>query len=107
MRTPAGSIREKFAKIDWLWVTLLLPQEPYLIQLCIDSGNLIIIAGTTLAILGLTWGGTKYPWDSAHVLVPLILGLALIGVFVVYEAYVPKVPTIPFKVLNNRTTYSG
>ena len=72
-----------------------------------NSGNLIVIAGTTLAIIGLTWGGTRYPWDSAHVLAPLIIGLVLLGLFVVYEAYVPKVPTIPFRTLNNSTTISG
>ncbi|TCD65221.1 hypothetical protein EIP91_002968 [Steccherinum ochraceum] len=88
VRTPPGSLTEKFAKIDLI-------------------GNLIVIAGTTLAVIGLTWGGTRYPWTSAQVLAPLIIGLLLLIVFVVYEAYVPERPTIPFKVLNNRTTYSG
>ena len=68
---------------------------------------MIIIAGTTLAILGLTWGGVSYPWKSSHVLAPLILGLALVGAFVWYEATVPKAPTIPFKVLTNRTSVGG
>jgi len=88
VRTPPGSLREKVAKIDWF-------------------GNLIVIAGTTLAIIGLTCGGTRYPWGSANVLAPLLIELALLLTFVVYEAYVPKLPTIPFRVLNNSTTISG
>jgi len=88
VRTPPGSLKEKVAKIDWF-------------------GNLLVIAGATLAIIGLTWGGTRYPWGSAHVLAPLLIGLALLAAFVVYEAYVPELPTIPFRVLNNPTTISG
>ena len=44
-------------------------------------GNLIIIAGTTLAIVGLTFGGIRFPWVSAQVLAPLIIGVVIIGLF--------------------------
>ena len=71
------------------------------------SGNLIVIAGSTLAIVGLTFGGIRFPWDSAQVLAPLIIGLALIVVFLIYEGKVPKEPTIPWEVLSNRTTIGG
>ena len=72
-----------------------------------SRGNCIIMAGSTLAIIGLTWGGVRYPWKSAQVLVPLLVGIALILSFVICEAFVPKLPTIPFKVLTNRTTIGG
>ncbi|KAJ3481251.1 hypothetical protein NLI96_g7790 [Meripilus lineatus] len=88
VRTPEGSMGEKLARVDWF-------------------GNLIIIAGTTLSILGLTWGGVRYPWSSAHVLAPLVIGLSLVAAFIVYEATIPQSPTIPFKVLTNRTTIGG
>ncbi|TCD64404.1 hypothetical protein EIP91_004120 [Steccherinum ochraceum] len=88
VRTPPGTMREKFSRIDW-------------------SGNLIIVAGTTLAVLGLTWAGTRYPWSSAHVLAPLLIGLLLIIAFGVYEVCVPGEPTIPFKVLVHRNTIAG
>ncbi|KAI8982712.1 iron permease [Trametes punicea] len=88
VRTPEGSMREKLARIDWL-------------------GNLIIIAGTTLALLALTWGGIRFPWSSAHVLAPLIIGLILILVFFIYENFVPKEPTTPLDILQNRTALSG
>ncbi|KAJ7435210.1 iron permease [Mycena galericulata] len=85
---PAGSVRDKMAKVDWV-------------------GNAIIIVGTGLAIIGLTWGGTRYPWGSAQVLAPLIIGLALIVIFIIYEAKVPVSPTIPRDVVSNRTSLSG
>ena len=71
------------------------------------SGNFIIISGTTLALLALTWGGIRYPWDSAHVLAPLIIGVVLILVFFVYEAFIPREPTTPLDVLKSPTALSG
>ena len=73
----------------------------------LGRGNAIIMSGSSLAIIGLTWGGVRYPWHSAEVLSLLLIGCALIISFVVYEATVPKHPTIPFKVLTNRTTIGG
>lgn len=72
-----------------------------------NSGNLIVIAGTTLAIVGLTFGGAQFPWVSAQVLAPLIIGLALLGAFLLYEAKVPVEPTIPWEVVSNRTSLGG
>lgn len=71
------------------------------------SGNFIVIAGTTLAVTGLTFAGVRFPWDSAQVLAPLIIGLVLVAAFILYEAKVPKEPSIPWEILTNRTTLSG
>lgn len=35
--------------------------------------------------LGLTWGGLRFPWISAEVLITLILGVIGIAVFFVIE----------------------
>lgn len=42
-----------------------------------------------------------------HVLAPLIIGFTLIILFFVYEALVPKEPTLPLDILSNRTSLSG
>ncbi|KAJ7595480.1 iron permease [Mycena floridula] len=88
VRHPAGSFKEKFVRVDWL-------------------GNAIVITGTTLTNVGLAWGGVDSPWTSAKVLVPLILGLVLLGVFLLYEFKVPLEPTIPYDVVSNRTSLSA
>ncbi|KAF7306029.1 MFS domain-containing protein [Mycena chlorophos] len=85
VRTPEGTIRSKLAKIDWI-------------------GNAIIVSGATLAILGLTWGGSRYPWTSVKVLAPLVIGFVLVAAFFVFEATVPADPTIPRDVVSNRTS---
>ena len=71
------------------------------------SGNFIVIAGTALAVTGLTFAGIRFPWSSAQVLVLLILGMALIFAFILYEAKVPREPSIPWEILSNRTTLSA
>ena len=71
------------------------------------SGNFIVISGTTLAMVGLTFAGIRFPWGSAQVLIPLVIGLASIGAFIFYEAKVPNGPSIPWDILNNRTSLSG
>ncbi|KAF5348323.1 hypothetical protein D9756_010455 [Leucocoprinus leucothites] len=88
LKVPKSNLSQKLARIDWV-------------------GNIIIVASATSVLLGLTWGGVRSPWSSASVLLPLILGLAGIGAFVVYEALVPVEPTMPIRLLRNRTSVSG
>ncbi|KAI0709719.1 iron permease [Earliella scabrosa] len=88
LKTPSMSFSDRVARIDWI-------------------GNILIIGSSTSALLGLTWGGIQYPWNSAQVLVPLIVGFVGIFAWVIYEVLVPVEPTIPFRLLNNRTTLSG
>lgn len=43
-------------------------------------GIFLFIAGNVLFLVGLSWGGTVYPWTSAHVLATIIIGiLTLVG----------------------------
>ena len=65
------------------------------------------MAGATLAITGLTFGGIRFPWLSAQVLAPLIIGIVLLCAFLVYERMVPLEPSIPWEVVNNWTSLSG
>ncbi|KIJ30066.1 hypothetical protein M422DRAFT_268422 [Sphaerobolus stellatus SS14] len=88
VKRPEGSVSDKLSRVDWF-------------------GNLLVICGTTLAIIGLTWGGSRFPWNSAQVLAPLIIGLSLIAAFIVYEAKVAKEPTIPWEIISNRVSFSG
>ncbi|KAI0084347.1 major facilitator superfamily domain-containing protein [Irpex rosettiformis] len=88
LKAPQTSLRHKLFKLDWF-------------------GNALIVASTTASILGLTWGGVKYPWSSAKVLAPLVLGVVGLGGAVVYEIKWAKEPTIPLVILSNRTSISG
>ncbi|GJE91677.1 MFS general substrate transporter [Phanerochaete sordida] len=88
LKTPAGSLREKLGRMDWI-------------------GNALITSSSSACVIGLTWGGVKYPWSSIHVLAPLVIGIAGIAFFFVYEALWAKNPLIPFTLVSNRTSLSG
>lgn len=52
-------------------------------------GQLLFLFGLGLLILALTWAGGKqagtYPWNSAYVLAPLVIGALLAFTWVLYE----------------------
>ncbi|KAL4734457.1 major facilitator superfamily domain-containing protein [Aspergillus similis] len=50
-------------------------------------GTILFIFGVGLIILGTAWGGSTYPWVSAKVLAPLVVGGACFVVFFIYEYF--------------------
>lgn len=59
-------------------------------------GLLFFTAGFIVFILGLSWGGSVYPWKSVAVICSIVLGFATLVVFVLWECYMPlKEPLIP------------
>jgi MFS family permease len=58
-------------------------------------GGFLSIAGLILFTAGIQWGGYQYPWSSAHVLAPLLIGIFLFVIFVLYEWKVAKYPMFP------------
>lgn len=70
-------------------------------------GIFLYTAGLTLFLLGLGWGGVSYPWRSAAVLVPLIIGaLLFIGAFVYDFSGHAKRPLFPKRLLGKVREYT-
>lgn len=66
-------------------------------------GIVLFVASLSSLLIPITWGGVMYEWQSWHTLVPLLLGVAgLIG-FAIYEVFVPANPIIPLALFSNRT----
>jgi Major Facilitator Superfamily len=77
---------ERLKRIDWL-------------------GNFIFIATMVSVLIALSWGGTKYPWSSFHVIIPL--GMSFLGgaLYLSYEASRFCVnPSMPLHLFANRTS---
>ncbi|KAF2712393.1 trichothecene efflux pump [Pleomassaria siparia CBS 279.74] len=53
-------------------------------------GIVLFITGVIVFIIGLSWGGSTYPWKSPAVLVSIIGGALTLVVFGFYEAYIFK-----------------
>ncbi|KAH8818766.1 iron permease [Flagelloscypha sp. PMI_526] len=88
VRQPIGDVFSKLALVDW-------------------SGNAIVVAGITLSNIGLAWAGVRYPWGDVHVLAPLVIGMALVLLFIVHQKFVAKRPTVPWDVVSEQTALSA
>ncbi|KAI6256937.1 hypothetical protein MCOR19_006635 [Pyricularia oryzae] len=49
------------------------------------GGQLLFLFGFGLVVLAMTWAGATYAWNSAAVLAPLLVGVALVVAFVFWE----------------------
>ncbi|PWY97396.1 MFS general substrate transporter [Testicularia cyperi] len=85
MKKPKTDLRSKLRQMDWI-------------------GNLMLIAASISLGLSLTWGGSRFPWTSPAVLVPLIVGVILFALFFYLELFRFKYPTVPLALLSNRTS---
>lgn len=63
-------------------------------------GGFLSITGFVLFMAGMQWGGYQYPWTSAHVLAPLILGGLCLVAFIVWQKFSPN-PMYPRRLRQN------
>ncbi|KAI2782724.1 putative siderophore iron transporter [Daldinia loculata] len=76
--------------------TQLLKQLDYV-------GIFMWTAGLTLLLMGVSWGGTIYPWKSAATISSIVIGIVLLIALFVYEAYAKlEYPAIPVQFFANR-----
>ncbi|KKP05568.1 hypothetical protein THAR02_02294 [Trichoderma harzianum] len=83
-----GAIIQRLIHLDW-------------------SGHVLLSASVVSILIALTWGGTKYPWDSARVLAPLILGGFGLILYLLHQQYASKGPSMPLRLFGNRTSLLG
>ncbi|CAE6451318.1 unnamed protein product [Rhizoctonia solani] len=83
-----GSILKKLAKLDWVGATFAL-------------------LGTTTLVLGISWGGSEYPWSSGHVIGTLVAGGVSCVVFILWEWKGALLPLMPLHIYKNRVVIGG
>lgn len=88
LQQDSSSFVKKLAMVDWL-------------------GLSVFTCASTLFLVGLTSGGVSYPWSSAKVLAPLIVGFLLYPVFIYIEWRVAVRPMIPLRIFNDRSAITG
>jgi MFS family permease len=67
-------------------------------------GNAILMASTTAILYALTYRGSRYSWSSTIVLLPLIFGMAGLGLFILFEHQEwAQESVIPLRLFKNRT----
>jgi len=50
-------------------------------------GFVLFTGGLAIFLIGLSWGGSSYPWNSAHVIATVVIGAVALIVFVLYGTY--------------------
>lgn len=58
-------------------------------------GAVLSITGLTIFLVALQAGGSSHPWSSAYILAQLIIGLVLIGAWIVWEYKFARFPMVP------------
>ena len=68
-------------------------------------GNVVFVLSMVSILIALSWSGSRYPWSSFRIILPLIMGFVGFGLFVFYEASKYCVnPTMPLHLFANRTS---
>lgn len=71
-------------------------------QLRLDfTGTFVMITIVILVELGISWGGSRYPWDDPMIIILLVIGLWLIVPFVFSQRDAPA-PIIPLRLFRFR-----
>ncbi|OAA60867.1 Major facilitator superfamily domain, general substrate transporter [Cordyceps fumosorosea ARSEF 2679] len=65
-------------------------------------GIALSFAGMIAIILGLTWGGSEYPWKSAPVIACLAAGAAICVAFVLWQWKGPEYPLVPLHIFKSK-----
>ena len=80
-----------------LMLRLETPKTPLLAGIkAVDwTGSLALIGGLLMFLLGLTFGGTVYPWSSPTVICLIVFGVFTLLIFVAIERYFARYPLVP------------
>lgn len=95
---PPGTFRDKLSRMDWMYVLRRLLD--FRVLTSVSSGNVMIIASSTACVIALSWGGVRYPWASARVVAPLVLGVCGLCAALLYEARFAKEPLVSYPLLS-------
>ncbi|RDW63518.1 hypothetical protein BP6252_11063 [Coleophoma cylindrospora] len=77
------------------WVAKLKQLDPI--------GNLVFFPGVICLILALQWGGTRYSWKSARIIVLLVLSVALCLAFVGIQIRKRESAAVPPRLIKQRS----
>ena len=102
-----GSAMEKIKAIDWVGAVLTLCSSVLIVVRLLRSPPCCSSTNAAAAQLGLTWGGGEHAWDSAYLLVPLLLGVAIGVLFCLWEWKGTPLPLMPLRLFHKRIVVGG
>lgn len=88
LHVDRGSVKERLLSVDWV-------------------GGFLFVASTCSFLIGVTWGGSEYPWSSWRTLTPLLGGLAGMVTTILWERYGTKKPFLRLELFNSYSAISA
>lgn len=88
LKAQRASLRERIFRTDWI-------------------GASLFISSTCSFLIGITWGGTQYPWDSWRTVMPIVLGVAGIMVTLCWERYGASQPFLRVWLFQNHAAMAA
>lgn len=85
---PRSSLQQRLRQFDWF-------------------GTLAFVPSILCLLLALQWGGSKYAWNNARIIVVFILFGVLFISFALIQKYLPNTATIPGRVAKSRSMVFG
>lgn len=70
-------------------------------------GTLVFIPGIISVLLALQWGGNKYNWGNARIILLLILGGILLIIFVIIQFKSGENATVPIRIIKQQSIASA
>ncbi|KAF2839352.1 MFS general substrate transporter [Patellaria atrata CBS 101060] len=65
-------------------------------------GTVLYTGGLLILLMGLSWGGGVYPWNSSHVIATIVVGFVALVAFVVWESFAGLTePLVPMHLFRN------
>ncbi|MCJ1403034.1 hypothetical protein MMC11_006256 [Xylographa trunciseda] len=82
LQVKRASLKERLLYVDWI-------------------GGFLFISSTCSFLIGITWGGTEYPWSSWRTLIPIIIGFAGVVTTMIWERYGARRPFLRLELFNS------
>ncbi|CAG8334331.1 unnamed protein product [Penicillium salamii] len=80
-----------------------IPLKAKLVQ--IDwAGATLFVASACSFLIGLSWGGTQFPWSSWHTLIPIVLGMVGLGGSIYWENSIASRPFLRVQLFKKQST---
>ncbi|KAG5811042.1 hypothetical protein H9Q74_013740 [Fusarium xylarioides] len=84
LKPVSRSFKEKARKIDWM-------------------GVMASIAGIVLTVMAINSGGSMWAWKNAKTISILTIGIIVLLVFIIIEAFFARIPIIPLRLFKQRS----
>ncbi|ORY71488.1 major facilitator superfamily transporter [Pseudomassariella vexata] len=91
IKPRTSTLRQKLARVDWI-------------------GGVLFTSSATSLLIGVSWAGVQFAWNSAQTIVPLVAGIVGIAATIMYENEFAREPFLRrslFGDMSSTVTYVG